>query len=566
MNLVKDIADAFPIKAKIYFFLMLFLFLVTMFLETVTIAFFLPIVTLILNKDISENLLYQKFQDYFNLDLNYLMPDYSTFFLYFFLIFFTKTILVLFCKFQILKFSKNCNIFLVTSLFKKYISLSFSRFISKNSSEFLKNLTHEVAEFAAALYQTLELFSELIVILGILTFLLFFDLQISLISGVSIFLIAFLFNFFTKKKLFEINNKIRLLEKQRLKNYIESFNLIKEIKLFNTEKHFIDKNYEITESFWKKDVHQKFIRLIPKPTIEMLLLMVIILLVSKSLQAKGTVYTLEFLTVFLAATYRVVPSLFRIISSLQNIRSCLPSVKNLVTDLKKEEQNHEIGRSNFKGINKKISIENMTFKYQESHQSIFEKKNFIFEYGKITGVNGRTGSGKTTLINLICGLLKPSEGKIKYDDISTDEMNTQSLRNKIGYVPQNIYLLDESINENILFGNKKNDGEKMQKIISICELDKFISNLPKGINTVVGEKSSKISGGQTQRIGIARALYKDPSILILDEATNALDKKTAEKIIQNIKKAKDLMTIIIITHDKNILDMCDNKIDLNLEI
>lgn len=106
----------------------------------------------------------------------------------------------------------------------------------------------------------------------------------------------------------------------------------------------------------------------------------------------------------------------------------------------------------------------------------------------------------------------------------------------------------------------------MQKIISICELDKFISNLPKGINTVVGEKSSKISGGQTQRIGIARALYKDPSILILDEATNALDKKTAEKIIQNIKNAKDLMTIIIITHDKNILDMCDNKIDLNLEI
>ena len=562
-NLIKDIFLVFPFKTRIYFFSMLALFLLSMFLETLTIALFLPIVTLILNKDISENLFYKKFNEIFDLNLVDFISDYKTFFIYFFLIFLFKTIILVFCKYQILNFSKNFNVYLVSTLFRKYISIPFNKFVSRNSSEFMRNLTHEIEQFSSALFQILELISELIIIFGILSFLLFFNLKISIISAISFFLIVFVFYFFSKKALYDINNKIRFYEQLRLKNYIESFNLIKEIKLFNSEKYFINKNYNFTEKFWQHDVYQKFIRLIPRPTIELFLLIAIIFLVFFLVENKGSTYTLEFLAIFLAATYRVVPSLFKIINNVQNIRSCSPSVSNLIADLKSVELNEDINKKQFSGLKTKIEIKNLSFEYETSKARIFQNISFNIEFAKTTGIKGKTGSGKTTLINLICGLLNPSSGSIKFDNNSTEEINIKSLHKKIGYVPQNIYLLDESILKNILFGDEKIDDEKINKILKICELENFVKELPLGLETVIGEKSSKISGGQTQRIGIARALYKNPSILILDEATNALDIKTSQKIMSNLKKLNETLTIVVISHDEKIQNICDTTIDIN---
>ena len=226
--------------------------------------------------------------------------------------------------------------FLISNLFKRYINLPFSKIISRNSAVFVKNLTHETDQFSSALYQAIELIGETIVIFGILVLLLFFDYKITLIGGTLFIITVMLFYFFTKNKLFNLSEKIRHFEQSRIKNYLESFNLIKEIRLFDKENYFLKKNLDSTYGFWQNDLISRFIRLLSRPTVEFLLAIIIILIISVLINTKGSEYTLEFLAVF-AATYRIVPSLFKIIISAQNIRAALPATLNLLEDLKQSK-------------------------------------------------------------------------------------------------------------------------------------------------------------------------------------------------------------------------------------
>jgi len=261
--------------------------------------------------------------------------------------------------------------------------------------------------------------------------------------------------------------------------------------------------------------------------------------------------------VFVAGTFRMMPSFNRILTSLQNLRffrEPLKLVYNEFNNLKCDLISIESKKIKFKN---KIYFNDVTFGYSDK-KIILENINLSISYGQTIGIIGESGAGKSTFVSLLTGLIKPTKGEIFIDDFSL-KTNTNNWQNLVGYVPQSIFLLDDSILNNITLEDdqEKIDFERVNKCINDSQLNEFVNSLPDKLNTVVGEKGSLISGGQLQRIGIARALYSNPSILILDEASSALDSKTEKQLMDLVYNDFKRLTKIIISHKKENLKNCD---------
>ena len=254
-----------------------------------------------------------------------------------------------------------------------------------------------------------------------------------------------------------------------------------------------------------------------------------------------------------ASIFKILPSINRIIIAKQNFKFALVAINKIISEFKNLQQN-KLKIINYDKVefNKKIIIENGSFSYSTSDNITLNNINLSIEKNKITGIYGESGSGKSTLIDLITGILKLSSGKITIDDKKIDE--NFIITSLFSYVPQKTFMLDESIRKNITFGDE-NSSIEINQIVKDCLLENYVSNLKNNIDTTVGEKGSRVSGGQIQRIAIARALNVNKDILILDEATSALDVNTEKKLLENLKKYNK--TIIMITHRPANLNICD---------
>ena len=293
--------------------------------------------------------------------------------------------------------------------------------------------------------------------------------------------------------------------------------------------------------------------------------LIIIFNISDTNEVKSLV---PLLVVYLAAGLRLLPGFVKLNSYLQQVESFKPSL-NLIYNELTNQTNHLIVNKN-NNNNKNITLGDIVGKnidYAYGKKVIFKDLNFKIETNSIFGILGESGSGKSTLVNIILGLLMPDKGKILVNNLDIDN-NLLQWQNCLGYVSQNIFLLDASLKENIAFGekNEKINQEYLELAIKSANLTSFIDNLSNGIDTNIGERGSKISGGQIQRIAIARELYRNPSILILDEATSGLDYKNEKKIFENLKQLKNRMTIIIVSHNKKTIEICDNLLDLNNKV
>ena len=272
----------------------------------------------------------------------------------------------------------------------------------------------------------------------------------------------------------------------------------------------------------------------------------------------------EILGVFTVASIRFIPSASRIIGSLQLLRYATPSMDVILNEnmLSKEKINEIIKKQNNNedyNFLDSIILKNLSFKFSNKDEFILKNINLELKKNEIIGIYGPSGSGKSTMVDLICGLLKPTSGTITMDGQSV-EKNIFSWRKKFGYVTQKTYLIDDTIKNNILFGeNKSFDYLRLQDSIKLSQLYNFIKQLPEGMETIVGERGAMLSGGQIQRIGIARAIYHKSEVLIFDEATNSLDVDSEQKIIDEIVGLKDKKTIIMISHKMSVLKVC-NKI------
>lgn len=564
--MIKRIYKLLTKKQKVKFFYLFILFLPLIILETLsygslpTFVIFImspdKIIDLIPNEMVSDVL--SGFSEYERALYGFITVGS---------LFLIKAIAILLINYYELKISREIDLENSQKLFSKYINAPFIFHLYNNPSELIQNL-NDVKRSTSVIIGLSTILKEVLIISAISAMLIISNVKLfSYILLILIIPVIFILNFFKNMLLSkgEIAIKFR---NQRLKILSESITNIKFIKLINAQNFIINYFKKINFKATNQDMIATYISKIPKIILETFSIITILSIIFFLYISKGgLIEIIPILTLLIVSIIRFIPSVGSILVAVNNYRYNLPALK--VFDLFFHEEN-EIKNSEKNVIDKnkvnflnKIEVKNISYHYPNNKINVLKNLNFEIYKGEKIGISGKSGSGKSTLLNLILGLLTPIEGSIKCDgeEIKNDINNWYS---KIAYVPQKITLFEESIKKNICFGNNENDikNENFMEAIKLSELTNFINSLPEKFDTNVGHDGSIVSGGQLQRIGIARALYLKPDILILDEPTSNLDSEIEMAIINSLFKLKDL-TIILISHNKAILEKCDRLVKLN---
>ena len=539
------------------------------FLETISISS-LPIylITILNPSKIFEYIDYQNLE---NIILNMSLIERALYGLVIiFFIFLTKAVYHILFNYLEFNTIKKINIEHSNKIYSYYLDESYLFHTQNNPSKLIQNID-DVKRSTSVIFSIFNICKELILISCIIGILAFSEPIILIITLLIFSLpITFFLTYFRKtlKQKGEIAKKSRILI---LKNLQESFSLIKFIKLIGKQE-YIKKNFELQ---YFRSIHQEttvaFIGRTPRIILELVTVLSISLIILFLFQTGQSFESmLPLLTLLVVSLVRFIPSVGIILVGINQYKfhhvslSNIYNIFNLHDEKIKEINLRNINKSTNQEITYKKNIQffGVSFSYPNSIKSSLKNINFVINKNSKIGITGPTGSGKSTLIALLLGFLKPNNGEIKVDnnDIHT---NLNSWQKSIGYVPQTIHLVDDSIKKNICFGinDNKINYEKLEKVIEISGLKEFINNQPKKLDTIIGHDGARISGGQLQRIGIARALYLDPKILILDEPTSSLDMITEENIIKKILSL-DALTVILISHNPKIIEKCDNVLSL----
>jgi ABC-type bacteriocin/lantibiotic exporter with double-glycine peptidase domain len=453
-------------------------------------------------------------------------------------------------------------------LFARYLSQPYSYFLNRNTADFGVNVLSEVGNFMSGVLRPLmTLVSKLIVSSFILILLLAIDPFLALIVA-SVLGSAFGAVFaLVRKRLRRVGKERAYHNKKRYLCLNESFTGVKEIKVKGCEGTYSDRF--LNHSYWANmhTASHQTVSQLPKYALEIVgfggILLITIYFI---LTQKDTSNTIPLLALYAFAGYRLMPALQGVFIGATSLRFNFFLVDKLLQDLDMENYPfHEIEEWKKEPgkliLSKGIELTDISFAYPGSDRKVvLESINLKIQSKKTVGFVGKTGSGKTTLVDLLLGLLEPFEGSVIVDGIKIDQTNKRSWMRSIGYVPQQIFLSDTSIRENIALGIKPEDidDNAVKKAAEIANLDSFIcEELPDGYDTIVGERGVRLSGGQCQRIGIARALYHDPQLIVFDEATSALDNVTEKSVIAAISRVRNTKTIVMIAHRLTTLKECD---------
>jgi ATP-binding cassette subfamily C protein len=340
-------------------------------------------------------------------------------------------------------------------------------------------------------------------------------------------------------------------------------NAIIEVKLYNRENFILNKFTNSISKEFKSTMFLEIVNKIPKILIEILMVTIVCLTILMTIRLGYNIeIIISFIALYFLAALRAYPSVNNILIQNLSLANSKVSINKLTSEfenstISSENKNQNKINSDEFIFKKSINFKNVYFNYPERVE-ILKNINLSISKNSLIGIKGETGSGKSTFIKLLMNLLQPTKGVIQIDGVNINTIG-RNWQNKIGYIPQNFYILDDTILENIIFSNdeSKIDVDKLNSVLKFCKLFDVVNSLPKKLNTVVGPSGKQISGGQAQRLAIARALYQDKDILIFDEATNSLDEKTESEILKNIHNLKINKTIIIISHNDKIISKCD---------
>lgn len=552
-------------KQKKFFYLFFFLSFFSLGFEILGLGLIIPFLEVMINSSRTDTYL-SFINNFFEHDFK--KNDLIIFFtISFFVIYSIKVIFISAYNYFLIKFFYDLKTNLSNKLFQIYLSKPYIFFKQNNSANLIRNL--DDSRYIMILFRSiLTIFVETTFFVGLILFLIYLEPQITSISLIFFGTLSFLFYKFIQNKAGFWGDQRASYDGKKIKSIMHGVGGIKEIKILGKENFFFN-NYSENNFFSNYySLKQDFVLNIPRHLLEWLTIIFLLSFVLININVDKQISKLiPLIGLYSVAIYRILPSINKIVSSLQTVKFCLPTIKPFINefeDLRIINLNgQKKSESSTFDFQDSIEIKQLEFNYENSDKVLVDI-NFKIKKGDFIGIAGKSGTGKTTLMNLILGLYKPINGEILVDKKNINN-NLFQWQNKIGYVPQNIYFADTSIKKNIAFGceEKKIDEAKIIQCLKITNLYDYVFQLEKNIDTNLGELGDRFSGGQKQRIGIARALYHNPEILILDEFTNSLDKENEIKIANEVKNFKDKKTTIIISHSKEVLNLCDNILHLN---
>ncbi len=444
-----------------------------------------------------------------------------------------------------------------------YLHQPYSWFLNRNSSDLGKNILSEVkAIIDSGVRPITTLISQTVVVVVLIILLIAVNLKIALIVGLSLSFIYGLLYQLVKAYLKNTGEERFMANQFRFKSVLEAFGAIKELKVSNLEQRYIKNFSKFSKIHAKHQASAQIISQLPRFILEGVAfggLMLIILLLMR--QNNNFNHILPILALYALAGYRLMPAMQQIYSSITQLRFIGPTLDKIYNDLKSLQVYHYQNNESLVNFKKSIDLENIDYIYPESSRTNLKNINISIKSNSTVGLVGLTGCGKTTTVDLILALLEPTKGTLKVDGKIINNDNRKAWQSLISYVPQEIYLADDTISSNIAFGaDKKNiDQVAVERAAKIAQLHEFVTNeLPGQYQTHVGERGVRLSGGQRQRIGIARALYHNPKLLIFDEATSALDNITENLVMETLYSLNKDITIIIIAHRLDTVKNCDN--------
>jgi len=476
------------------------------------------------------------------------------------LVYFIKTAFLTYFYWQQNAFSYSLCMTLMEELYLGYLYAPWTFHIENNSAFLLRNIATEVNMFINNIViNGLKLASEVLVVFGIGMLLLIMEPFASITVILVVACLGLVYQKLTKARLIHWGEERVSAEGAKILQLQQGLGAVKEIKLLGQEPGFLAMFHPYNLKSAKSLQYKMFLQQLPRLFLEVIAICGMTLLVTiLLLRGESTVNLLPLIGLFAAAVFRLMPSVNRIIDAVQNIQYGKKSVEVLDDQLRfVRNLSHQDQKSPL-GFDTQLEFHEVSYKYPSAHKSVLRHLNLTVAKGEIVGLIGASGAGKTTLVDLLLGLLTPDSGHILCDGVDIQN-NLRGWQGNLGYVQQNISLLDDSLLKNIAFGVFEGDidMEKVNKAVSAAQLDALIASLPEGLATNIGERGVKLSGGQRQRIGIARALYGDPDILVLDEATSALDHETEELVMEAIYELGHSKTLIIIAHRLTTVARCD---------
>lgn len=470
-----------------------------------------------------------------------------------------KVIFLAFLAWKQAKFIFGLDAALSERLFRGYLLQPYTFHLQRNSALLIRNVTGEIAQFTTGISAACLLVTESLVLFGIATLLFLAEPLGAFVVVLTLGVSGLVFYTLARKRILRWGEARQFHEVQRLQQLQQGLGGVKDVKVLGREQEFVaEYSYHLGVAA-RIGRHLNLLQALPRLWLELMAVSgLAVLVVTMLFQNKPVESLVPTLGLFAAAAFRLMPSVSRFLGGLQTLRFNLPVIDTLYRERKfLREGAAEVGQEPLV-FGRAIEFQNVVFSYPKVDSPQIDGLSITIDKGAVVGFVGGSGAGKSTVVDLLLGLLQPSSGAVLVDgtDVRT---NLRGWQNQIGYVPQSIYLTDDSIRRNVAFGVPASEisDDRVREALASAQLLDFVESLPEGLGTIVGEHGVRLSGGQRQRIGIARALYHNPELLVLDEASSALDTQTEQEVMQAVLSLRGKKTVIIVAHRLSTVETCD---------